>query len=241
MTRGDVDECAREAARALESSRRSCDEPLIATAFTLQPQALTPADLDELAQVVALTRRLGDLALEGYALQNAAERAMMSQDDAIRSKGWEFANAGAIVAGVLGDVSLDAGCRGNAGGAALLSGRSPADAVAELRRSLDAARRIAIPIVIEDLLRLAAAEAVVGHTDTARALYGDWKRLARRFAQGLTPSNQMIIEQFLNNLPTEETAPRSDDRLTDLADSANAAIGHGSASGSAPSAGSIPA
>src|SRR5262249_29703848 len=109
-------------------------------------------------------------------------------------------------------------------GAALVFIGEPERAAAQLRTSLTAATRVGdVSIQIEGLLRLAAAEAALGHRTRAATLYRSWLGVMDAYEEEVTESNQRIVDTFLADLLPQTAV--GDVATVELADAVAVALG----------------
>jgi hypothetical protein len=182
----------------------SGDSELIAVATASQPFLDGPEELAAMEWALTTAHEHGNQHVESGALVNLSELALTSDDPAVVARAEEWGRSGHEIAVLLGDLGDQANGLGNAAAAVLVAGGSAAQAAADLRSSLELARRVGDVIEqVEDLLRLAAAEAAQGHGESSAFLYGAWCQLARRYDQGMSPANQRIVDRFLHDLATQ--------------------------------------
>jgi hypothetical protein len=93
----------------------------------------------------------------------------------------------------------------NAAAANLLAGGDPETVVMELRHSTQLAARVGNRgTQIENLLRIAAAEAARGDVHRAARLHSLWRVLSAPYGHAKTDSNQLLYDRFLKGVVSAE-------------------------------------
>ncbi|EWT02332.1 LuxR family transcriptional regulator [Intrasporangium oryzae NRRL B-24470] len=199
--RGDSRRRALESELAKSAALASGNEELIAIVETIQPMTAGAGFLARAERALSSARRHDNQIVESYALLELSEVALNSDQPAVLAHAEQWGRRATQIGLLMGDVVPQARGLSNAGAAVLLAGGSSSQAAADLRTSLQGARRVGdVATEIEDLLRLAAVEGVRGATDRARVLYTMWRALDEKDGPNVSSSNRRIIETFLPHL-----------------------------------------
>jgi predicted ATPase len=203
---GDLAQTGVEVLEALDIARATGDVELVALATSYQLTPLTREDIGIWERAVAAARAAGDQNQECNLCINFSELSIASEDPDIVKVGVDAALTALDVAETLADLGQQAAALDNAGANFLVAG-SPQAAAAHLRSALRLGARLGdSAIQVESLVRLAAAEAALGHLDVAGAIYADWFALGEGWPRGAGPANQRLIDTFLTEVRDEHPA-----------------------------------
>ncbi len=190
--RGDDGAVSYQAARAREAADRS-------NHAEVKAEAAAFGSLRELEDALMSVRQSGNQFSERGILINLSELALESPDDADLERAHRWGREAYDLGTLIGDGHGAAMGLANSATAWLLL-RGPADQISsDLRQAITAVRHAGDTVIqIENLLRLAANEAALGHDDLSRVLVDAWRGLSASHGLGVSPSNQRVIDTFLS-------------------------------------------
>jgi hypothetical protein len=202
--RGDWDSARHHVEQARAAARGSGDPEIIAAVDACLPMAGCDSQIvPTMLAALATARAHGNDTIVRMALINLSETALSSPDQELLARSVEWgveAHALCIEVGDLDGASMGAG---NAGAALLLRGGDPTQAINSLRGAMHLATRGSdIVIQVENLLRIAAAEAARGNRVKAERLLQRWHYLRSEHDLGVSESNQRLLDTYLRDFTT---------------------------------------